>query len=1114
MEFSTFSSPPYKIRQIKKILLVMKLTTLMLFLCCLHLSASVFSQQITLSEKKVSLETVFSKIENQTQYSFFYKSELIKELPKVSINVTNLSIQQVLDQCLKNLPVTYSIVADIIVIKAKSGNEQVKIASPRVIIGTVTDERGNPLPGVTIKLKGALQGTVTSTTGQFSLFVDNYETAVLQCSFIGYVTIEVKASSLTSPFVIKMVEDIAKLDEVKIVAYGTTTKRLSTGDQTSISASDIAKYPTTNVLDVLQGSVPGLAVYKNTGNPGGTYKVLLRGINGVYSRPPLYVVDGVPYGTMGSPLNTGYNSQNLTLGANTANGTLGQGDDPLSFINPLDIESVTVLKDAEATAIYGTRAADGVIIITTKKGKAGSPQADVSFYTGYTAVGHVPDMLSLQQYLQMRKEAKRNDNAAISATDYDINGVWDTTHYTNWAKTALGGTGHVTNAQAGISGGTNNLQYRISSGYNRQTNVTDVSGSSQSANLSFSINSRSDNNKFSVQLTGGYFYNVNTITQSDLTTALTLAPDAPEIFNPDGTLNYQGNTFSNPFVVKNLMNNTVSGNLTSSAVLSYRPVNGLEFKVNLGYNKQQVNEFLGSPTSAVAPFSASSPYSTFTTDNVSWWSIEPQANFNKDISKGKLSLTLGSSLQSSVDESTALKVTGYSSDQLLPSISAGTTVTNITPYTYSPYKLSGIFGRAGYNWDNKYLLELSGRYDGSSHFGANHQFHLFSAVSAGWIFSEENLIKNHLTFLSFGKLRGSYGVTGRDAIATYQYLDTYGASTLAYQGVAGLLPSALPNADLSWESTTKAEIALELQFFKGRIAFETNFYRNRTSNVLSNSFLSQVTGFTSILQNLPAVIQNQGFDVSLSAYSIRKANFSWLTTVIYTRNRNALLSYPGLDKSAYANQYIIGQPVNISHVYSFAGVNPQTGLYQFNSKAGTIVSSPVSGTDNFALININPDFYGSVQNSIRYKQFTLDFLLRFIKQIGKNAFGQQGALPAGIAANTNFNTIVLSRWQKPGDITDMQRYGTNINLLFSQSSAVLSDHAFGDASYIRFQNLSLAYSLPQTLLKRVHVKNLQVYVQGENLLTISRYGAIDPENQSAFTLPPLRTMTTGLRLSL
>lgn len=1099
----------------RKLLLIMKLTSLILITVILHVSASSLAQKVTLSAKKQPLSKVFEQIGSQTGYDFAYTTRALRDANPVNIEVVSRELPEVLKMIFADQPLNYSVEDKTVIINEKEKSfigklkAQIRpVQSSAIIDVKVTDERGNPLPGVSIRVKNTKFSFTTNEKGEFKAAII-IQDAVLQFTIVGYITREIPLNQLKNGAVIVLKEDIGKLDELQVVAYGTTTKRLSTGDQTTVTAADIAKYPTTNVLDVLQGSVPGLMIYKNTGNPNSTYKVQMRGINGITSGSPLYIVDGIPY------QGGAYTSRNSTLGANTLGGTAGQGGDALSLINPQDIESVTVLKDASATAIYGTRAADGVIIITTKKGKPGSPKVDVNFYQGYTTVNHLPDMLNLQQYLEMRREAKKNDNAAISPTDYDINGAWDNTRSTDWNKTLLGNTGHVTNAQVGISGGSNNTQYRIGTGYSRQTNVTDLSGSSQNANLSFSINTKTDDNKFSVDLSGGYLYNVNTTTPSDFTASLTLAPDAPALYNPDGSLNSQNNTFTNPLLDRNLLNSATSGNLTSSTRISYRPVEGLEFKVTLGYNKQLVNEFMGRPTTALPPFAANAqPVSTFSNSSNSSWSIEPQVNYNKDISKGRLSVIIGSSLQKSINESSVLQASGYSSDLLLRSITAGTTITSAVPYSYSPYKLNSLFGRVSYNWDKKYLLDVSGRDDGSSHFGENRQFHLFGAVGAAWIFSEESLIKNNLGFLSFGKLRGSYGVTGRDNTAAYQYLSTYSANGQTYQGVGSLVPLTLPNADLSWESTKKAEVSLELHFFKERLSFETNFYRNRTSDVLSANPLSLVTGFQSIVQNLPAVIQNQGFDMSLTSYNIRKNDFSWSTTVLFTRDRNSLLSYPGLAQSGYASRYVIGQSVNTTHLFSFAGVNPQTGVYQFNSKSGAIVSAPVTGTDDFKLVNTNPDFYGSVQNSFRYKQFTLDFLLRFVKQTGKSAFGLQSLYVPGLFANTNVNTMFLNRWQKPGDITDIQRYGTSFSLLSSQISATNSDHAYGDASYVRFQNLSFAYTITQALQKKLHVQNLQVYIQGENLLTISKYGAFDPESQSLLSLPPLRTITAGLRLSL
>lgn len=1087
----------------------MKLTTFMIFIGFLQVNASAFGQHVHLSEKNISYDKLFKQIRKQTGYTFFYKEGSLDDLPKIDVQLNDATIKEVLDQSFKNKPVSYMIIDNSVVIRRNLIiHYNASAPSATVLVrGRVINEHDKPMPGMVIKVKGTESRWTTNANGEFLALITRPD-AVLQFSYVGFITQEVRVKDLKSPVIIVMKEDIGSLDEIQVVAYGTTTKRLSTSDQTTVTAKDIAKYPTNNVLDVLQGSVPGLGVFKNSGNANSTYKVQVRGINGLRGSQPLYIVDGIPY-QGGS-----YNTQNLTLGANTVNGSLGQGGDALSFINPADIESITVLKDADATSIYGARGADGVIMITTKKGKTGRTRIDAGVYSGITQVGHMPDMLNIQQYLQMRREAKKNDNAAVSATDYDMNGVWDTTRNVNWAKRLLGGTGRVLNATAGISGGSERTQYRISTGYNKQTNLTDLRGSSQTANLNMSLGTATADDKFSVQFDAGYLYNINTTTQSDLISYITMAPDAPELLNPDGSLNFQNNTFSNPLVARNYLNSSPSTNLTSSTVLSYKPVNKLEFKATLGYNKQEVNEFLGSPSTVVPPFQTTQPSSTFTYNNTTYWSIEPQVNYHTDISKGKLTATVGSSLQKEISESTQLRATGYSSDLLLRSISGGTTITNISPYSYYPAKNTALFGRVSYNWNNKYIINFSGRYDGSSRFGENRQFHLFSAVGGAWIFSDENFMKNNLPFISFAKLRGSYGVTGRDnGITPYAFLDTYSTTSFPYQGVAGLLPNRLPNPDLSWETTKKADAGIDLQFFKGRITLSSNYYRNRTSGILNGSLLSSVTGFNSITQNLPAVVQNKGFDLTLSTSNINTGNFEWSSTLLFTRERNKLLSYPNLGTSSYASTYILGEPINLVRLYKFGGVNSQTGIYQFYAANGSIVANPTAA-DRTATVDVNPDFYGSFQNMFRYKQFTLDFLFRFVKQKGKNAFGQMSILPPGIFNNSNFNTIVLNRWQKPGDITDIQRYGTNFSLLTSQSFATQSDRAYGDASYIRLQNLSFAYRFSQSVLKKIHLQNLQLYIQGDNLLTISKYGAIDPENQSSLSLPPLRTITTGLRLTL
>lgn len=1097
----------------------MKLTTLIIICCILQVSASTFAQKVTLKEEKGSLKTVFNQISSQIGYDFVITSNLLLQAKPVTINVKNMELNEALAKIFNDQPLSFTIQEKTVVVSQKevalvvqNSKNTTALLTPVLISGKVLDEKGLPLTGVSIRAKGSPNaGTTTNDKGEFIATAAGPD-AIIEFKYVGYITQGIPASQLKNARIV-LKEDISKLDEVQIIGYGTTTKRANTGDVTTVTASTISQYPTTNVLDVLQGTVPGLDIYKNTGNAGSSYKVQIRGLNGFSAAQPLYVIDGVPYRYGNSNVST----NNLSLGANTANGGSGGGSggyNALGFIDPDDIESISVLKDADATAIYGSRAADGVILITTKKGRAGAPTINASVYTGVSDVAHFQPMLNLQQYLQMRHEAKANDGSAINTTDYDINGVWDTTRSTNWQKALIGGFAHNTNAQIGMSGGSDLVQYRISGGYNYTSDLEHLGGNDQSASLNVNITGSTKDKKFTTTFSGGYFYDLNTQSQSDLTGDINLAPDAPALYTSAGAINTQNNTFFNPLLSKNAINNTPSNNLTSSLILSYKPIADLEIKLTSGYNKQETNEFLGNPNSSFAPGSTSLGYSQFTYDNNSAWSIEPQINYTKKISKGTLLATAGASLQDTYASTMSLTGSGYSSDLLLNSLTSGTSITTSVPYTVSPQKFAALFFRVNYNWADKYYLDLTGRDDGSSNFGPNKQYHLFAAAGAGWIFSEESLIKDNLPFLSFGKLRGSYGSTGRDQIPPYSYLSTYSSTGSSYSGVGGLVPTQLPNPNLQWETTKKAELGLELQFLKGRIAFQTDFYRNRTSNELLASSLSLVSGFNTISANLPALIQNEGFDVTLTTTNFKNKNFSWSTTFLFTRDRNSLLKFPNLANSSYANTLVIGQPVNITKVYRFGGVNPQTGIYQFYGANGQISAGLNPNVDKDVLINTNPDFYGSVQNNITYKQFSLSFLFRYIKQTGRNALYNMGIIPPGLSANTNYNSLVLNRWQKPGDVASVQRYGTSILLLLAQNNAVQSSAAYGDASYIRLQNLALNYTLPQTLANKMGMHNLQVFVQGDNLWTITGYNGLDPETQGAYSLPSLRVMTAGLRLTL
>jgi TonB-linked SusC/RagA family outer membrane protein len=1092
----------------------MKLTTLLILIGFLQVNAAVYGQRINLNANNITMETLFKQLEKQSGYSFFYKASTLKSLPKIDVEINDATIDEVLQKCFKNKPLNYLIVDKSIVIRRKD-LPQLTITAPQnvLISGKVLDEKGNPLPGVSMKLKNTQNVWITNARGEFTaLLIAPKDDAVLQVSYVGYETQEFIIKNIKNPLTITLKPDVGQLDEIQVIGYGQTTRRFNTGDQTTVTAKQIENYPVSNVLSVLQGTVPGMVISQSTGQLGGTYSVTIRGQNGLNtSSDPLYIIDGVPFN------GGGFSSQKSTY-----LGSANKAYDALSLINPLDIESINVLKDAGATAIYGSRGANGVILITTKKGKSGDTRIDVNVFSGFNEVPKFTQLLNTQQYLELRHEAKKNDNLPIGVNDYDLNGTWDTTRSTNYPKLFLGGQGHSTNAQVSISGGANNVSYLISGNFRRQSNVQElIGGREQISSVHFNLNSSSSNKRFNMTFSGGYAYSDNNIPSADLTgSAFSLAPNSPELYKPDGSLNFENNTFSNPLLQGKSIARTALTNLTGSLQASYLILKGLTLQATVGYNKQGVNEFLATTIASITPSliaQGTKGSANYTLANKSYWSIEPQLNYNRTDGNGQLGLTFGGSLQKQLNDATQLTALGYTSDLLINNLAAGTSVIPVGPgYNAFNYKYAAYFGRANYIWDNKYIFNVSGRYDGSSRFGQDRQFHTFYAADAGWIFSSEGFVKRHASFISYGKLKASYGETGNDQIGSYLYLQNFTpvTSSTAYQNVPGIVPNNLPNPYLTWETTRKTNFGAEVQFLNGRIAVESNYFINKTVNILSSVPLSSTTGFGSIQQNIPAKVQNKGFDITLNTVNVRSGSFTWSTTATFSRQRNALKSFPN---ATTAIQQQLNQSVNTIFVNRYAGVDPQTGLYQFYDRNGAIVSAPASnGSDQVKLLNTNPDYFGSLANTFSYKGFSLNVLFRGIKQLGQSPFGQivQATFPG--FSNNNVPVQLIDRWRKPGDIATYEKSTSSF------SAALLSklninrnlDAFYSDASYIRLQNASLGYQFPVEIASKAHLRQLKVYILGENLATISKYKFSDPEIQNYQRLSPLRTITFGIQASL
>jgi hypothetical protein len=422
---------------------------------------------------------------------------------------------------------------------------------------------------------------------------------------------------------------------------------------------------------------------------------------------------------------------------------------------------------------------------------------------------------------------------------------------------------------------------------------------------------------------------------------------------------------------------------------------------------------------------------------------------------------------------------------------------------------------------NRYILDLTARRDGSSRFGPESRFHNFESVAGGWIFTEESLFKKNLNFLSFGKLKASYGTTGSDQIGDYVYLNLFnptGNIDVSYQGISSLSPTSINNPYLEWEETKKLSMGLNVGLIQNRILLDITYARNRSSNQLISYALPTITGFAAITENYPAKIQNTNWEFLITTNSITQKNFSWSSSINLTIPKNKLLEFPNISESLYAagtNGIIVGQPLSIQKGYNYLGIDPATGRYIFSDRFGNPTFSPNFLLDRTALINTLPKYYGGLQNTITFKRLELDFLFQVVKQLASVSNLQYLQQFPGYYFNGggygNQPVTVLDRWQKPGDNASIQRFSTTLsNASFVKNSTA----GYEDASFIRLKNMSVSWQLPQLWNSKMHIRSSRLYAEAQNIFTITNYTGLDPENHSISSLPPLRIITMGIQLGL
>lgn len=1071
-------------------LLTMKLLIVFILAAFLETGARGYGQTIHLSLNRVPLETAFNEIKKQTGYRFIYIKEELSLAKPVSIEIKQASLAQVLDICFRDQPFKYQIEDRYVIVtrRVETPIESPPAPAALTITGNVTNEAGEAVAGVTITVKGTNRSTATDEEGNFVMDKLD-EGAVLVFTGTNVESFQMTISEQKEIHV-QLKTKISKLDEVQVIAYGTSTQRLNTGNVTKIGNKTIGVQPVTNPLSALQGRAAGVYVTTQNGLPGGNISVQIRGRASINSgMDPLYVIDGVPYNS--TPLNNGFGS--LTTGIT---GSVS----PLNSLNPNDIESIEVLKDADATAIYGSRAANGVILITTKQGKAGKTKTELNLYGGINQASVIPRLLTTEPYLQLRREAFTNDQLTPDASNAPDLMVWDNKAYTDWGKYILGGNAPVWNGQLSFSGGSGQTQFMVSGFYRREGSILPGNQVYEKKGAHVSLQHQNSNKKFSVSFSSSYSQDVNKTLPSSIFSILFLPPNFP-IYDSYGNYNWTGVADINPGALLLREARYVTRSLLSNLNLKYEPVKRLTLSANIGYNYSDIDQLMTFPRKSINPLFGTENYAYYGDNRVSLVLIEPQVTYEIRSKQHSIQLLTGGTWQQQVKEGSLVTGRNYSNEKLLSFSGAAGTITATNQY--SEYKYASVFTRIRYSYADKYIINLQGRRDGSSKFGPGKQFGNFGSAGIGWLFSNEKWLVNNKV-LSYGKLRMSIGYTGNDQIPEYQYLSTYRASSTVYNGSPSLSPSRIANALFGWEGNRKAEIGLETGFFNNKMLVNVVYYHSKSNNQLIEYPLPYLSGpFGYYIANLPATIYNKGWEADFDVQILRRKSFSWKMNGNISVPKNKLAAYPGLANSSYAYTYAVGEDINIRRGLHFTGVDPQSGIPNYEDiNKDNQISLP---EDYIIMGKLSPSYYGGVEQQLNYKHFELRLFIEFTK---KYAIGD--ALVAGGLSNTYRDA--LGRWQKPGDITNVPKSSTDPYTAYSY--LYYSDAAFYNASYIRFKNLYVAYQLPDGTAKKLGIQQLKIYAEGQNLYTWrKRANLIDPET-GYNGITPFRTIAGGIQIIL
>ncbi|MDP3915190.1 MAG: TonB-dependent receptor [Bacteroidota bacterium] len=1089
---------PVPNRALLKLWKIMRLSVFFLILFVAQTFATVtYSQEtrLTIKMQAVKVIDVLGKIEDESRFYFLFNQKLVDVERRVDVDVKNESVEKILNGIFGNTNVSYVVKDRQIVLTTADLNFSANQQQQKSVSGKVTDSSGTSFPGVSVVVKGTTIGNITDENGNYSLS-NVPENATLQFSFVGMKGQEIAVGGKTTINVILEEESIG-IDEVVAIGYGTMKKSDLTGSVSSISSAQFQVGSGITAQQIMKGSISGVSVSQNSGKPGGTNTIRVRGGTSISaSNDPLYVIDGVPIST-----SAGVSSTKLS---STTDYFDQEAVDPLSSLNPNDIESINILKDASATAIYGSRGANGVIMITTKRGKANKTQIDYDFNTGISQASKQLDVLSGDEYRAIVNKL------ALTLDDKGDNANWQD----RIERTAIS-TSHF----LALTSGNDKSNYRVSLGYSDQQGIikaSDVNNFNSRINLThieLDGKLKIDVNMSYGQQTTNQAPVSNTVGSemgsSILYEAYVFNPTFP-VYNANGEYNdvppYRVNPVS---YTTELLDRRKSSKFLGNVSASYNFIKPLTFQVNAGYNVNSVDRnsyisktnLLGNGYNGYVSMQKLDDYSKL---------LETILKYNQKFGKHGIDAMAGYSYQYFFDEGGRQSASGFLSDEFKwYSIQAATTIEIPTSFAQCN-KLISMYGRANYNYDDRYLFTATLRRDGSSRFGSDNKWGLFPSAAFSWRISKENFYQ--FSLVSDLKFRASYGVTGSQEIGNYNSLNTLSASSSGYivggSKITIVMPSQYANPDLKWEETAQADIGVDLGLIKGRIQGSLDWYNKKTSDLLLSIDVPSPSYISKQIANVGSV-RNTGIELTLNTEIIRSANFGWSANFNISHNSNEVLSLTndkwvgknmqaapcqgqGLSGS-YAQLIMPGQPLGTFYGKRFTGFD-SNGLEQYaNNGASEVIGCA------------QPDFSYGFGSNFTYKNWSL-------------AMNFHGTVGNDIYNGTRNNQAYLSNL--PGRNVFKEAVTSGVS---RSQPKVYSSRFIEDASFLRLDNLTLGYNFKT---KNTFLSNARAFVSAQNLFVLTGYTGLDPEVNSEvsstgiaplgvdyLSYPKARTFSLGINVS-